>query len=144
MAVPVVPKPVTNTNTHALNATRLPMGTRNVATATGAPISEPLPTFFTERESYGLPYNVYGQSLPKRHDQSSQSRAKLDFGSAAEFAMTFEGGGEKGGPLDAPLEGSGEFSLRALIASGVYARNSGAGVPIEGIAPPGSELNIEL
>jgi|GEM_PF-2053665 len=144
MALPVVPKPVPNTNTHALNATRLPVGTRNVATASAGPISEPIPTNGTERESYGLPYNSYGQAAPKRQEQNSQSKPKLDFGSAAEFAMTFEGRGDGGGPLDAPVEGSGEFSLRALIASGVYARNSGAGLSVEGVTPPGSALNIEL
>lgn len=143
MAVPVVPKPVPNTSNHALNATRLPYGTRNVATVSGVPLSEPLPTHATERESYGLPYNTYGQPLPRRQDQQGQARPKLDFGSAAEFALTFEGA-DRTGPFGLPQEGTGEFSLRALIASGVYARNSSAGVPVEGVKPPGSAFNLEL
>jgi len=144
MALPVVPKPVANTNTHALNATRLPMGTRNVSTVSSVPLSEPLPTFGTERESYGLPYNVYGQPSRRQSHQQGPAKPNLDFGSAAEFALTFENSRENTGPLGTPQEGSGEFSLRALIASGVYAQNSSAGVPVEGVSPPGSALNIEL
>jgi len=142
MPVPVVPKPVTNTSAHVINATRLPAGTRNVSTSASGPLSEPLPTYAAEREDYGLPYNVY-EEPPRRQGQQGQSQPKLDFGSAAEFAMTFEGQ-DSIGPLGTPTEGTGEFSLRALVASGVYSRNASAGVPIEGVTPPGRELNIEL